>query len=229
MKRYGLLVVAFLVAALCVRLGFWQLERLEQRRTRNALLETRLAMAPVDLGSDTSSDSLHYRRAAGKGVFDFEREVVVMARSLRGVPGVHIVTPLRLEGGGAVLVERGWVPSPDGKTVVLAELAEPESTLVEGVLLRTQTAAGSSTGSGWPVFVRSPNAAELEARYPYRLRRMIVRRTAKPAGAPAALRAVAVPEVSGGRHLSYAVQWFSFAIIAIVGSLILVRKPMASD
>jgi len=225
LRRYLLLAVAFAVAAVCGRLGMWQLDRREQRQVRNQLAVTRLALPPLELTADSDPDSLDFRRVLLSGSFDFERQIVEIARSYRGTPAVNVVTPLRLPGGKAVLVERGSVLSPDARSVDLAKLVEPDSTVVVGVLIRAE--GEIAAGYGWPRYVRHANPAELEAEYPYALFPLVLRRIELPAAAPADLVVVPLPELTGGPHLSYAIQWFSFAVIAVVGSLILFVRSSA--
>ena len=112
-------LLAVVVAAVCVRLGIWQLQRLGERRARNAAVSARLAAPPVSLnqlpGDPTAA---RYRRVRLTGTLDFDHEIVLIGRSRQGAPGVHIVTPLRLDGSDrAVLVNRGWVYAPDAATV----------------------------------------------------------------------------------------------------------------
>jgi surfeit locus 1 family protein len=218
--------VAFAVAAVCGRLGLWQLDRRERRQVRNQLVVTRSAMPPLELTADSDPDSLVFRRVLLSGSFDFERQIVEVARSFRGTPAVNVVTPLLLPGGKAVLVERGSVLSPDARTVDLAKLVEPDSTVVVGVLIPVER--GIAAGYGWPRYVRHANPVELEAEYPYALFPLVLRRTDLPAAAPADLAVVPLPELTGGPHLSYAIQWFSFAVIAVVGSLVLFVRSSAA-
>ncbi|NJD10962.1 MAG: SURF1 family protein, partial [Gemmatimonadetes bacterium] len=112
------LLWAFVLA--CVRLGFWQLDRLEQRRALNTRIARRLAALPLAgraLLEDTSA--AHYRRVHVAGQYDDARAIVLPGRSYRGIPGVHLLTPLRLDGDAAVLVNRGWVASADAATIPL--------------------------------------------------------------------------------------------------------------
>lgn len=227
MRAPTVIAVALVTATVCVRLGIWQLDRLEQRRAYNELLEARLAMPPVELGLDRLDDSLRFRRATARGVFDFERQVVVVARSRNGIPGVNIITPLLIGETRAVLVERGWVPSPDARSVDLEALSEPDTTTVVGLLMAVDEHA--LPGGGWPLYLRRANPADLQSTYPYRLAPLVLRRLEKPAGAVAELRGGQIPELSNGPHLSYAIQWFSFATIAVVGSLLFLRSARKAD
>ncbi len=230
MRRYGILVAGLCCAAICARLGLWQLDRLSQRRAYNSLLETRLRLPPVDLKSESRFDSLNYRRTAARGVFDFDHQLVVMARSYRGVPGVHVVTPLQLGDGTAILVERGWVPSPDANTVDLTECSEADSVVVEGTLREPQQGGSLTVNTGWPIHVRNADPAALQGRYSYQLLPLLLRRTLQVREAKCELRPILQPELNNGLHLSYAVQWFTFATIALVGGVILFcREPGAEN
>jgi surfeit locus 1 family protein len=208
--KYAVLFVAIPVAALCVRLGFWQVSRLHQRRARNEEVRAMLAQPAVDLPA-TSGDLPAYRRVKATGRFDYDHQVIIEDIGFEGTPAVVVVTPLRLSDSTAVLVERGWVPSPDPRRVSLDSIREGDSTTVEGVVAERTS----------PRFVASS--------YPHRLRPFVLRRTnVPPAGlSKRALRPVLLPELTDGPHLSYAIQWFSFAIIAIVGSIFLYRKERA--
>jgi surfeit locus 1 family protein len=229
-RRYALFAVALLVAAVCVRLGLWQLDRLGERRDRNAVRQARLEQPALDVSDGAPADTAAaYRRAVARGAFDYTREVILVGRSRRGVPGVYLVTPLRLAGGSALLVERGWVPSPDARTAELSRYREGDSATVEGVLLEVPSGGGFPEGAretdrGWPLYLRRAAPAELRERYPYPLAGLVLRRAAVPPGALPELRPVPLPELDDGPHLSYALQWFSFAVIAVVGSAALALR-----
>src|SRR5258708_6022169 len=126
-------IVALAIAIVCVRLGFWQLDRLGQRRARNAILAARLALPPLTVDRETSPDSARQRRLIARGVYDFAGELIGAGRSFDGTPGLALVTPLRLKDGSAVFVDRGWVPSPDARHVDQARYREPDSATVEGL------------------------------------------------------------------------------------------------
>lgn len=209
--RIAALLLGFGVAAVCARLGFWQLERYAERREWNAAVEARLAAPPLTLTTgriDTDTDSLAYRRARAAGVFAFADQTTETNRSHRGAPGVYVVTPLRFADGTGVLVNRGWTYAPDGMTAHLTPLAEPESTLAEGVLL---PAAGR--------FAVRPESLPVG----YSLFPLVLRRTADPTGSRG-LTPAPPPPLDGGPHLSYAFQWFAFATIAAVGGTLLARR-----
>jgi surfeit locus 1 family protein len=197
-----LVVGALLVAAVCVRLGIWQLHRLSQRKARNAATAARLALPALLLRRGLSADSARQRRVAGKGVYDFAAERTWPGRSFDGTPGVALITPLRLPDGAAVLVDRGWVPSPDAYHVDESRYREPDTATVTGIALIPPRGRGDVDPAGYLPFV-----VQLETPDPAR-------------GLP---RRWPAPALDDGPHLSYAIQWFSFALIALVGTAALVR------
>jgi surfeit locus 1 family protein len=223
MRRYGILILGAMVAAVCMRLGFWQVSRLHQRLALRAVVERREGMPPRDLAAATAvGDSLIYRRATVQGRFDFTHQLLVTDRVVDEVPAVYVVTPLRY-ADRAVLVERGWTPSPDGYGAPLDALAEPDTATVTGVLVSPPRGAAPDSGD-WPLHVRRDDPVSLAARFPYPLAPLVLRRTAAAQSLPPGLRTLAAPALDNGPHLSYAIQWFSFAAIAIVGGGILFWK-----
>lgn len=198
-----LAIVAVLVAAACVVAGIWQLDRLAQRRARNATLAARLALPPFELRAGTSADSARQRRVVARGVYDFTAERTWPGRSFEGTPGVALITPLRLPDGTAVLVDRGWVPSPDAFRVDHAAYREPDSAVIQGIAFVPPRGRGDVDPSGFLPFVIQLGTPE-----PIR-------------GLP---RRWPAPAFDNGPHLSYAIQWFSFALIALVGTAVLIRR-----
>ena len=195
-------VVAIVVAAGCVRLGIWQLDRLSQRRARNAVLAARLALPPLPVRRGVTADSARQRRVVAQGVYDFSAERTWPGRSFQGTPGVALVTPLRLADGSAVLVDRGWVPSPDAFHADHELYREPDTATVTGIALIPPRGRGDVAVAGFLPFV-----IQLESPDP-------------TAGLP---RRWPPPALDNGPHLAYAIQWFSFALIALVGTAVLLR------
>ena len=216
--RVGLMV-ALLVAAICVRLGVWQLDRLHERRQRNALLIAARARPLLEVDGSLPADSARDRRVVARGVYDYAHERLWHGRSYEGVPGVDLVTPLRLAGGAAVLVDRGWAPSPDGYHIERAAYGEGDSAVVLGLGMLAPRTRGDV------------DPAALRDSVPYRLLPFVIQQlppsTAPYPPLPPGLIRWPTPELSDGPHLSYAIQWLSFAVIIVVGSLALARKRAA--
>jgi surfeit locus 1 family protein len=208
-------------AALFVRLGFWQLDRLAQRRARNAIFAARIAAPPAPW-SDTTA--VRYRRVRLSGSPDYERQIVLVGRSRGGSPGVNLVTPLRLPGSDtAVLVNRGWVYSPDGARVDHARWREGDRLTVEGYVEAFNEPGPGDLPANQRVARRLSYRA-VSARFPYAIApAYIVAIDTDATARPDAPVRPALPTPDEGPHLGYALQWFAFAVIAVVGAGVAVR------
>jgi surfeit locus 1 family protein len=222
-----LVIVSFTTVALvCIALGLWQMDRLRQRRAANVVaLEARSA-PPVRLeGEVATSMSLEGRQVSAIGHYDHVHDVVLRGRAYRGSPGVEIVSPLVLDGGRtAVLVNRGFVPSPDAVTVQTDSLREFGRVRVEGAALTIGSGRGAplerNGGTTW-------TRLDLEAlgkRMPYQLAPIYIRQSPDTA-LPRFPRRLDPLPIDDGPHLSYAIQWFAFAVMAVVfGAVIMKTK-----
>ncbi len=210
------LIVAFLAAAGCARLGVWQLDRLRQRREQNAVLLAARALPPFILTGAVPIDSVRERRVSARGTYDYGHERLWRPRSYEGVPGVDLVTPLRLADGSAVLVDRGWAPSPDAYHVDQPAYREADSATVLGLAMR----APRTRGDVDPAALRDSVSYPL---LPFVIQQ-VPSSTAPDRPLEPGLIRWPMPELSNGPHLSYAIQWFSFALIIVAGSLALARQ-----
>ncbi len=219
-------VVAVLAAAVCVRLGIWQLDRLAQRRAYNAQVAARLDSGAETLQAALSRDTgdARWRRVTGTGVPQYEKEVVLAARTRGGSPGVWIVTPLRMPNTDTlVALMRGWVYSPNGRTVDLANWRESDTIVVDGRLDAFQRpAAGAPRLQSDARAFRWLERDTLSAEWGAPVASMLVYQFGDTIGGYEATGGVTparfpVPTMDEGPHKSYAVQWFAFATVFVVG------------
>jgi surfeit locus 1 family protein len=226
MSRRSIVFCAFavLAAALFVRLGFWQLARLRAKRERNDVIAAQQVAQPVQFASlPADTAAAHYRRAEVTGMYDFAHELVLAARSRQGSPGIEFLTPLRREGTDtAVLVNRGWVYSPDGASVDRARWREAERATVTGYVEQFGPDAPAGAASTDRLLVRRLNRREIAARIPYPVAPYYLVATGDTASSHPVRREM--PVLDDGPHRGYAIQWFSFAAIALVGALAVVRR-----
>lgn len=218
----ALLVVA---AAVCARLGFWQLERLQERRAANRLAAEARAAPVVRLPDDAGiGAALAYRRVEAVGRYDHANELVVRGAALNGVPGVTVVTPLRLPGSDtALLVTRGFVPSPDAVTAELDSLTEEGERRVTGLAMPIGSGGGMPFERNGRTSWGRLDAAALRERLPYPIYPVAVRQSPDPA-LGAFPRRLEPPALDDGPHLNYAVQWFLFAGMALVFGVVVVAR-----
>ena len=227
-------LISIAAAAVCVRLGFWQLSRLSERRAYNAALAAHLTTAPVPYAA-LPPDTLarHYRRVAIAGRPDYAHEFVLANRTRDGAPGVHVVTPVRVAFGGPggdtlVLVDRGWFYSPNGTDADLSRAREGDSLAVTGYVELPSRRGGSARLGGVGGNARSyrayrfldPTVVSLGVGAPVTRDYVVAEPLADQSRPPYdRLKRVPTPAVDDeGPHFSYAVQWFSFAAVSLVGA-----------
>ena len=227
-----------LVAALVVTmiaLGLWQLRRLDEKRTYKDLVEARQEQPAVDvteLPASATADEVLYRSVRATGTYRAEDTVVVENRTLNGAPGGWVLTPLRLDDGLTVVINRGFIGfNRDGAVV---PPAPPDGAVtVTGLLFPSQR-----RGSFGPTDL-CEDRVEVLARvdldcygrqlgvdlFPTYVQ-LVTSDPQEPAAAEGAPQLVALgpPEPDEGPHLAYAVQWFIFTTIAAGGYVLLLRK-----
>lgn len=219
--------IALLFAALFVRLGFWQLERLRERQAYNAPVEARLREPAIEL-RDLPGDfeQARHRRVVVTGEYDYARELVLTLRSRQGSPGVNLLTPLKIQGSDTVvLVNRGWIYAADGVSADTRPWREANPVRAAGYVRLLETGgAGDARTTGRPDAVRRPHLATIAAMLPYPVATYYVVLTTPGNDDTTTPPRVPPPALSEGSHLSYAVQWFTFALIAVGGVAILVLR-----
>ena len=226
------------IAAVCIRLGFWQLHRLEERRARNAVLEAALAEPVLVLEGEAlravaeAPERFRFRRVRATGRFD-RGAVLLRGRARQGAPGVHLVAPLVLAAGDtAILVDRGWLPAADAATadprpytiagpVSVMGLLHPLPPAVaeDGALVRPLEGGNVRT-------VQRLHAGVLGPEGPPAVLPVYLQRIPPEGGEDSLPFAAPVPALDEGPHLGYAFQWFSFAAIAVVGFAVVTLRRM---
>lgn len=223
----GFLAVALSATALFVRLGIWQLDRLEERREQNRGLIAQMNAPEVPVQDVVGTESQRLRKVRASGVWDYENEMVLTSRSRQGSPGINVLTPLRLKGDSvAVLVNRGWLYAANGMTVDLAPWREADSATVHGYVIAYTAEAGQVSTPSAPRGVRHLNADSIASRVPYSLLPFIVvqQDTSQVSADDKHPVRLEQPELTEGTHKSYAFQWFSFAAITIIGTLAVLNR-----
>jgi len=203
-------VAAVIVFAL---LGRWQLDRADEKR---ALAAAFAADGPaVELPAD-SSPLPRYQRVVARGRYDTGHQFLLDNRVHEGRAGVQVLTPLVLDGGGLVLVNRGWQPfgqtRQDLPDVAVAEGPRRVAGKIDELPRAGIKLAATSSG-GWPRLVNYPTMKDLEDLSGGRFHaRVILLDAAEPDGF---VRDWRLHGASPDRNLGYAIQWFAFAATAV--------------
>ncbi|MFN8169921.1 MAG: SURF1 family protein [Candidatus Nanopelagicales bacterium] len=212
-------------------LSRWQLSRLDERRYNNDLVTTHADRAPVPVdevmtaGAAPSSvgDAQRWLPVTVTGRYDAAREVLVRKRPLQGRNGFWVATPLVTAGGTVVVVNRGWIeatgnaadarevpPPPAGEVTVTGRVQPSEVAPAQpGDLPAGQVTDLDVALVAGPGVTAYPGYLTLESSVPAQ------------AGD---LEPLPLPDLSDGPHLSYAVQWIFFAIVAVTGFVLLARR-----
>ena len=198
---------------LFVALGNWQLDRAGEKRALYDEFSRSGAVSPLP---SAVVPAPRYQRVSAKGIYDASHQFLLDNMTHAGQAGVHVLTPLLLPDGSAVLVNRGWVPfgatrdslpdievSPDSRTVSgrLDQLPRP--------LIRLEAAPAC----GWPQLISYPHMEDLATALGRELRPQLILLDAR--AADGYVREWRVPGTTPDRHLGYAIQWFAFAATAV--------------
>ena len=226
-------VVVVVIAVVFINLGFWQLRRLDERRLENAVAESRYSAPPEELSALLAAaggdlESLRYRRAVVTGTYDVAHELLTRNQVYREQAGFHVVTPLAVDGG-AVLVNRGWVPLALDSPPIEEAAPEPGEVTVTGWVNPTQTrpALGPTDPADGVLDVMNRiNIDRIQDQVPYGLAPVyVVLEGEEGSELPVPLPP---PEFEDeGSHLAYTIQWFGFTLIGVVGYGFLLRKSVS--
>jgi len=219
----GYLALTILFAAVCSGLGVWQLARRTEALVEVSKIDANYDASPVQLAEalptlDSFSESQKWLPVTMTGTYLADDELLVRNRPLNVRPGFEVLTPLRLNDGTVFVVNRGWLPTgdrqdapdvvpapPTGQVTVVARLKAAEPTFNNRTATGNQIATINLTDVagrlGQPTYTGAYGLLDSE----------------NPAPTETRPTAVVKPIRDEGPHLSYALQWFVFGLIAFFG------------
>jgi len=216
-------ILTIVSVAVFARLGFWQLSRAAEKQALHARYSAG-QQSVLELTTATALAVSRYQRISARGRYDGSQQVLLdNMPSVMGQPGYRVVTPFELEPGAWILVDRGWHPM--GKTRAdLPDVAVPDAPRAimgqmdalpkPGVRLGDAAATNAPT---WPRVMNFPEHAALETALGRKiLPRLVLLDPDQPDGYERVWRARAETSMDPQQHYGYAVQWFAFALVAIV-------------
>lgn len=232
-----------LVAALVVSmvlLGFWQLNRLDSRQVRNAEITSRIAQSPADVSSLVRVEDgygvgpeVRFRLASASGTYAPRDEVLILNRSLNGSPGYWALTPLMLDDGTALMVNRGWVPFVPGPGEARPQSAALTGRVeVQGLIRQTVTAQGIQSpdpADGVLDALARPDLARIAQQVDYEILPVYLQLQDQQPAAQTLPLTLPRPALDEGPHLAYAVQWYIFTAIALFGYPLVLRRVARDD
>ncbi|MET4061396.1 cytochrome oxidase assembly protein ShyY1 [Arthrobacter sp. UYP6] len=218
----GWFALVCLLSAACSALGMWQLDRRDAIRDDIGNVINNYDAAPVAFEEaaglfEAYDPAKEWLPVSMTGVYDTENQRIVRNRPLSGRAGYEVVVPLKLSDGTSVVINRGWLPigndeagkpdavpaAPGGEVTVVARIKPGEPDVQRGA------PAGQ---------LASIDLAQYQDEVGYELEQaaygLMSSEDPRPAAVP---EAAPKPSVDEGPHLSYAMQWFAFAVMLFVG------------
>lgn len=232
-RSWAFILLIVLVMAACLRLGVWQLDRLGQRRAEIDRIRGQQELPPVRLNKLEITPSLAYRRANVEGEFDPQGQILLENQSLDGQAGYHLITPLRIaQSESGILVDRGWIPFETGISADLDEFESAGMITVAGILMPSVDQPGVgfladpvSDSGGTPLGSWRFLTIELiQRQVDFPLVPLILVQSEPPPTGSGLPQPDPRLELDEGPHLGYAIQWFAFATIALIGGGLWVRR-----
>ncbi|MGH8255141.1 MAG: SURF1 family protein [Steroidobacteraceae bacterium] len=215
-----LLTVAGVV--LFILLGRWQWHRAAEKRALYAQFAVGAA-APVDLGARPLATVARYTQLRLQGRYDRAHQFVLDNMSDQDRPGYEVLTPLALTDGRTVMVNRGWVPQtqsgrglpdvqlPAAAAGIQTVIGRIDNLPVVGISLGH---IPPQPGAHWPKLTSFPTTADLSAALGQPLQgRQLLLNPGQPLGYTRDWHPAGFPP---DRYLSYAIQWWCFAALALI-------------
>lgn len=215
--RFWMLALALLACAGTARLGFWQLDRAQQKLDLQAAADAALALPPLGASELPLAQAPH-RRVRLRGHWLSAHTVWLDNRPMEGRAGFYVVTPLRLaETGRVLLVQRGWAPRDPYDRQRLPTLRTPSDEVgVEGQLVDGPSRLYDLGSAGSGAIRQNLDIAAFGREAGIELLPYTVVQT-DPATDDGLFRHWPAPDVGLHKHYGYAFQWF--ALCALIACL----------
>jgi len=208
--------------------GFWQVSRYQQRSAVNNAVTSRQDVEAIEIGAllaNTEPTEAEYRTVLVSGEFDGP-DVILRSQALDGSPGCNILTKLVKPDGRAVIVNRGWIPLKACEAPEEAAITPPTEALTVTGRVRQSRQRGRfgaiDPAEGVLSIMARVDLDRLQQQIEQPLEAVYVEQVTPTT--EGLLVRLPEPATDGGPHLGYAVQWFSFAAVAIVGYPIVLRN-----
>lgn len=225
-------LAAIIGIAGAIALGTWQLGRGAEKRELSARFQAAAGQPPVHVGrAELAANDVELRRIEARGVFEPRHAVYIDNRIRRGVPGFHVVMPLRIEGGDTyVLVNRGWIAAPARRGELPQVRTPREQVAVTGIAVIPgrrvlELSSAVIEGQIW----QNLTIERYRRAMPLRVQPFVLRQDS--ALDDGLVREWDAPDFGIDKHYGYAFQWFALAFALFVFYVVTQfkrRRPRAS-
>lgn len=222
-------LAAIFLSALFTGLGRWQIERMYEKEEILEQYKQRQSEAVVAALPPATADleEWRYRRVQLSGAMLADRQFLLDNQVVNGRVGFNVLTPMVLDDGRTVLVDRGWVAMGARREDLPDTRITTEINTIIGTIYvpfgEPFALDGATVGEvGWPRIVQYLDFKALGDLLGTALLPMVVRLSPQQAGGYK--RKWPVIPMSADKHLAYAVQWFALAGVPIILLLVLNLK-----
>jgi surfeit locus 1 family protein len=235
-----LTLLVFAGTALCIRLGIWQLDRLEQRRAFNNQFESARTRPALDLNREQPEniDQMEWRPVKVSGEYDFANQIAARNQYYGNQYGYHLLTPMLFEPSSdteramAILVDRGWIPAEGNSTSAdWRKYDEKGPVTVSGQIRLGQAkpafggVADTLPKDGAKLEVwNNADLAQIASQMPYPILPVYIQPEGDTNDTEPPIPFQPAIELTEGPHFGYALQWFTFATILFIGYPLYLRK-----
>jgi surfeit locus 1 family protein len=212
-------LAALLGVAAALALGRWQLGRAAEKEALQASIDARALLPVLDargLAGLSDGGELLYRRVEAVGQWVPQHTVFLDNRQMNGRPGFFVLTPLRMDNGDVVLVQRGWVPRNFEDRTRVPQIVTPMGPVqVQGRIAPAPSKLYDMGEAGTGPIRQNLDVAQFRAETGLALAHVSIQQT----GASTDGLSRDWPAISTGvdKHYGYAFQWFGLcALIALL-------------
>ncbi|GAA3767020.1 SURF1 family protein [Plantactinospora mayteni] len=241
----GILALTLAAATVMVLLGNWQLSRYQERAAINERIDETAKLAPVPVdqvlprpggAAGTTGQAppagAAWTRVTVTGRYDSTNVILIRSRTVESKVGFEVLTPLRLADGSAVLVDRGWIPPAVGGSA----LARPEvpaapsgEVTVVGRVHLSESKPDAVARRDGRIETRRIAVPTLARELPYPLYSAYLLLDEQTPAADPAFSAIPIRHENDWQNGGYVVQWWLFAVLALVGFGWAARREARGD
>lgn len=230
--RFWPALVVLVVVAVTVRLGFWQRDRAHQKEALQARIDRFEHATPIPVdGRTLSLPDVEFHRVTARGRFMPELTVYLDNRPHNDQPGFYVVTPFKLDAGGYVLVNRGWVPRSAADRTAIAPYRTPDGDVTIEGIARADASRAFELGHGGSAPHRKIRQNVDVAAYAHEtglpLQPFVIQQTSNDGDG--LVRDWPAPTTGVERNYGYMLQWWGMALAALAFGLYAARRAARKD
>jgi cytochrome oxidase assembly protein ShyY1 len=226
----GGLALAIAASVVMVLLGNWQLSRYHERSEINTRIDAAAAGTPIPVTSVLARPTVAsaagpgpgkaaaWTKVTATGRYDSSNEILARGRTGAGGVGFEIVTPLVLDDGSALLVDRGWVPPAEGGAIAIPTVppAPTGTVTVVGQVHLSESRPSALGRREGRIDTRRIAVPTLAAELPYPVYGAYVLLTEQTPAADPLFAQIEIDKENAWQNGGYAVQWWLFAVMALI-------------